>query len=153
MLGTPELNAVVHVRSHNSGVERENNFPRLLGYASPRMWLAFSTQPVLVLEIATVPVQDVVFILLRSISQACHGPFGFQPFTPTRWVQKFGAVGKLAKSALWVSYPPNGPSIKAIFLQFRDKDIVWDYVKCFCINLLEFSKYPWHLWLRFYLLI
>ncbi|KAK4832903.1 hypothetical protein QYF61_026546 [Mycteria americana] len=30
-----------------------------------------------------------------------------------------------------IPYPPSSPSIKSMSLQFRDKDVVWDSVKCF----------------------
>ncbi|PKU36589.1 hypothetical protein llap_13111 [Limosa lapponica baueri] len=30
-----------------------------------------------------------------------------------------------------IPYPPSGPSVKSMSLQFRDKDIMWDRVKCF----------------------
>ncbi|KAK4827563.1 hypothetical protein QYF61_019187 [Mycteria americana] len=30
-----------------------------------------------------------------------------------------------------IPYPPSGPSVKSTSLQFRDKDVVWDSVRCF----------------------
>ncbi|GAB0197840.1 hypothetical protein GRJ2_002249400 [Grus japonensis] len=30
-----------------------------------------------------------------------------------------------------IPYPPSGLSVKSMSLQFRDKDVVWDSVKCF----------------------
>ncbi|RMC13969.1 hypothetical protein DUI87_09053 [Hirundo rustica rustica] len=49
---------------------------------------------------------------------------------------------RLSTVALWslrslsatmqtIPYPFTGPSIKSMSLQFRDKDVVWDNVKCF----------------------
>lgn len=37
----------------------------------------------------------------------------------------------MKKTVQLIPYPLSGPSVKSMRLQFRDKDVAWDSIKCF----------------------
>ncbi|KAK4832092.1 hypothetical protein QYF61_020707 [Mycteria americana] len=222
MLGAPELNAVLRVGSHESGVEGENHLPRPAGPASfdaaqdtvgflgckhtlpghvellinqhPQVLLLraalnpFSAQPLFVLGIVLTHVQDLALGLVK-VHEVPTGP----PLKPVRVPldgtpslqrvpTQLGLISKPAEGALnptvhvanedqplrnatrhWsplghravdhnslsatiqpMPYPPSGLSVKSMSLQFRDKDVMWDSVKCFAQVRVDDGFIPWY---------
>ncbi|KAK4813670.1 hypothetical protein QYF61_017637, partial [Mycteria americana] len=172
MLGAPELDTVLQVGSHKSGVEGAALNP-------------FSAQPVFVLGIALTHVQDLALDLVELHEIRTDPPLkpvkvpldGIPSLQRVDCTIQLGVVGKLAEGALnpavhvankdikqrqsqyrplrnatclWsplghgavdryslsapiqpIPYPLSGPSVKSMSLQFRDKGVVQDSVKCF----------------------
>ena len=44
------------------------------------------------------------------------------------WAIDYNSLSATIQS---IPYPPSGPSIKSMCLQFRDKGVMWDTIKCF----------------------
>ncbi|KAK4808881.1 hypothetical protein QYF61_007996 [Mycteria americana] len=219
MLGAPQVDAVLQVGSHKSGVKGQNHLPRPAGHSSfdaaqetvgflgckhtlpghvellinqhPQILLrraalnTFSAQPVFVLGIAPTQVQNFALGLVELHEVRTGPPLkpvqvpldGIPSLQRVDCTTQLGVVGKLAEGALNptvhvtakdvkqcqsqhqplrnaachcsppghraidhnslsatiqpIPYPPSGPSVKSTSLQFRDKDVVRDSIKCF----------------------
>ncbi|KAK4825444.1 hypothetical protein QYF61_027474 [Mycteria americana] len=136
MLGAPELNAVLQVRSHESGVEVEDHLPRPAGHASfdaaQDTRVDHTTQLGVVSKLAEGALSPTVHVADKDVKQ-CQSQYRPLRNATRHWSplehQTIDCTS-LSVTIQPIPYPPSGPSVKSTSLQFRDNDVMQDSIKC-----------------------